>query len=72
MGEPMKTDKDRRKVSVKRRDLLKLAGIGGVAGAAAAVGMPRESKAEAPDGAKGSLGYRETAHVKRYYELSRF
>jgi len=54
----------------KRRDFLKLAGVGGVASAAAAVvGTTAEAKTE-PD--QRGAGYRETAHVKRVYELARF
>lgn len=54
-----------------RRDFLKLAGAGTV-GAAAAV-VTGGSKAEAAGAAEddGKL-YRETEHVKRVYELSRF
>jgi hypothetical protein len=54
----------------KRRDFLKLAGVGSVAGAASAVAgaATAEAKAE-PERADG---YRETAHVKKVYELSRF
>ncbi len=56
----------------QRRDFLRLAGLGTLAGAAAAVsGAPQ--KAEAAD-AVTSTGsdYRETEHVKKAYELSRF
>lgn len=56
-----------------RRDFLRSAGQGAgaaVAGAAAVVtGTPATAQAasEAP-----ATGYRETAHVKRYYELASF
>jgi hypothetical protein len=54
----------------KRRDFLKLAGLGTLSGAAvvAAGTPPAEAKSEAPQGD----GYRETAHVKKVYELARF
>ncbi|MGH6620645.1 MAG: twin-arginine translocation signal domain-containing protein, partial [Alphaproteobacteria bacterium] len=41
MGDPMRTNKDSEKAPVKRRDFLKLAGLGGVAVGAAAAGAPR-------------------------------
>lgn len=55
--------------STSRRELLKLAGLAaGVAGAAAAGGTAQASsaRARAEDG-----GYRETDHVRKYYELAR-
>jgi hypothetical protein len=54
----------------KRRDFLKLAGLGSLSGAAvvAAGAMPAEAKSEPPQGD----GYRESAHVKKVYELARF
>ena len=54
-----------------RRDFLKLMGLGGVAGAAALAtgGKPPAAQARAtPDGD----GYRETPHVKQYYETAKF
>jgi hypothetical protein len=54
-----------------RRDFLRIAGIGTVTGGAAlAVGGELASAKEAR--ADGSLGYRETEHVKTYYKLARF
>jgi hypothetical protein len=57
--------------STRRRDFLKLAGAGTLGGAAAAVAsaVPAAAAVETPDGA---AGYRETAHVKKVYELARF
>ena len=55
----------------KRRDFLKLVGLGGLGGAATAVsgGTTPEAKAEeAPQGP----GYRETPHVKKYYDTAKF
>ena len=55
----------------KRREFLKLLGLGGVAGAAAlAAGgappvTPAEAKAAVP-------GYHETPHVKKYYDTAKF
>jgi anaerobic selenocysteine-containing dehydrogenase len=57
--------------AAKRRDFLKLAGAGAagsVAAAASAAGAPAEA-ATAPETA---TGYRETAHVRKAYELARF
>jgi hypothetical protein len=49
---------------------LKLAGLGAVAGAATvATPAPR---AEAAEERPSGRGYRETPHVKTYYELARF
>lgn len=57
--------------TAKRREFLKLAGLGTVAGAAAAAGsMPRQ--AEAASASPKDAGYRETEHVKKAYALSRF
>jgi hypothetical protein len=54
----------------KRRDFLKLAGVGSVAGAASAVTGAATAEAKAEP--ERTDGYRETAHVKKVYELSRF
>jgi hypothetical protein len=52
-----------------RRSFLKLAGVGAAAGGAAL--MTGAKQAEAGEAkAKPSL-YRETEHVRRYYELAR-
>lgn len=72
MGDPMRTNKDSEKAPVKRRDFLKLAGLGGVAAGAAVAGAPRTAVAAAPDGARRAAGYRATAHVRKYYDSSRF
>ena len=69
-------DRDARKTgktkAAQRRDFLKLAGLGTLAGAAAAAGgMPSKAEAATADG-KTDAGYRETEHVKKAYELSRF
>ena len=68
--------KDQRKAgnskTAQRRDFLKLAGLGTLAGAAAAAGgTPRKAEAataQAPTGA----GYKETEHVRKAYERARF
>jgi len=53
-----------------RRNFLKLAGLGTIAGAAAVVGTKSVQAAE--PAAKGDSGYRETEHVKKFYETARF
>jgi hypothetical protein len=55
-----------------RRQFLKLASLGAGAGTAAAVvgEGSKEAAAAAPE--PEGKGYRETAHVKRVYELARF
>jgi len=61
--------KEERKVAVAdRRSFLKLAGAGAAAGGAAL--MPGEEAQAAEAKAKPSL-YRETEHIRRYYELAR-
>jgi nitrous oxide reductase len=57
-----------------RRDFLKLAGLGAAAGAAGAVatgGAPAAAAAEAA-APPARHGYRETPHVRKFYELARF
>lgn len=57
------------KTTAKRRDFLKLVGLGSVAGAAALV---TGTTPAAADGAKpNSPGYRETEHIRKYYETAR-
>ncbi len=53
---------------------MKRAGLGAGAVGAVAVGLPKSSAAAVPGtGAKpGKSGYRETEHVKKYYETARF
>jgi hypothetical protein len=62
--------KDQEATGAKRREFLKLAGLGAVTGAAAAVGAKPAAANVAADGKRA--GYRETAHVKKAYELARF
>lgn len=56
------------KAVTDRRSFLKLAGAGVAAsGAAVAAGSPAAAESKPREGL-----YRETDHVKRYYELARF
>jgi hypothetical protein len=63
--------KEQEATATKRRDFLRLAGLGSVTAvaSAAAAAMPVEAKEE-PSGR--TAGYRETTHVKKAYELARF
>ena len=59
--------------SRERRDFLKKAGLGaGAAGVAAAALTSTEAAEAAVKKGSRSAGYRETDHVKKYYELARF
>ncbi len=60
--------------SIERRTFMKRAGLGVGAVGAVAVGLPKSSAAAVSGtGAKpGKSGYRETEHVKKYYETARF
>ena len=60
--------------AVNRRDYFRKVSLGvGAAGAAVAGLSASKTKAAEPaKGASAGAGYRETAHVKKYYELARF
>jgi hypothetical protein len=60
--------------SLERRVFMKRAGLGVGAVGAAAIGLPKTSAAASPGGGAklGSSGYRETKHVKTYYDLARY
>lgn len=62
-----------RKQQLGRREFLKKATVTGAAAGVAAVVLSQESAeaAVASDSPKSS-GYRETDHVKTYYDLARF
>jgi hypothetical protein len=55
-----------------RREFLKLAGIGTVTGGAALAAGAQTAAAAETRRSDGSLGYRETEHVKTYYKLAKF
>ena len=60
------------KTDTSRRDFLKAAGVTGAAAGAAAVTLSgTKAEAATPDDGQ-KAGYRETEHVKTYYELARF
>lgn len=59
------------KAKAGRREFLKLAGLGAVTGGVVlAAGQDRAEADEAKS--ETSAGYRETDHVKTYYELAKF
>lgn len=53
-----------------RRDVLKLASLGGVAAAAAT--LAGKGEARAAQESRQASGYRESEHVQRYYATARF
>jgi len=65
-----KPDKKTNTEGTDRRDFLKLAGLGSVAGGVALVAG--NDKAEAVETSGSRRGYQETDHVKTYYNLARF
>jgi len=59
------------KKSLPRRDFLKAAGIAGGAAGLATATLTSKSQAAVPEDRKGS-GYRETEHIRKYYESARY
>lgn len=57
--------------SPTRREFFKTAGLGAAAGVAAGL-VSEPAPAKAAEAQPTGQGYRETEHVKRYYELSKF
>ncbi len=65
--------KDEALKSPKRRAFFAAAGVGAGAAGAVALGVSTKSAdAAVADDKRDDAGYRETAHVKRVYALSRF
>jgi nitrous oxide reductase len=56
-------------IAPERRAFLKTAGLGVGAAAAVTAGAVEETKAA--ETAAPADGYRETAHIKRYYDLAK-
>ena len=63
--------KNRKSEALARRDFLKGAGLAGAAGAATVVLSGGTAKAAVPDKPRTS-DYRESEHVVKYYETTRF
>lgn len=55
-----------------RRGFLKMLGVSAATGGAALAAKPAASQAAEQPRGKESGDYRETEHVKRYYELAKF
>ncbi len=72
MSDPKRDENDRE--GLARRDFLKTASLGAAAGlGAAALGAGSAAGETVRDtGDKGRGRYRESAHVRRVYDLSRF
>jgi hypothetical protein len=69
-----KSNDEHRASGMHRRDVLKGLGVAGVAaaGVVAAGGSPDSAEAAETGADAKAGGYRESAHVMRFYELSRF
>jgi hypothetical protein len=55
-----------------RREFLKLASLGTVVGGASLILQDAPAEATEADTAKCGKGYRETPHVKAFYESAKF
>ena len=65
-------DKEPKATSPARRAFLKTAGLGAGAAAASVAGaVALDTAPAAAARAESADGYRETAHVKRFYELAK-
>jgi hypothetical protein len=62
--------KDRKLDKPARRELLKGAALGAAAVTTAGLASGAAA-ADVPEAESDGAGYRETAHVRRYYELAR-
>lgn len=58
-------------INAARRDFFKKAGLGAGAAAVAVTASKAGAVEATPSASKGS-GYRETDHVRKFYELARF
>jgi hypothetical protein len=67
---PEASESEKQASGIARRDFFKLAGLsaGGAAAALVATSVP----ASAEPAGKTTARYRETAHIKTYYELAKF
>jgi hypothetical protein len=65
------TERSGTRTRQQRRSFLKLGGLGAVAAGVSGTAT-RVAAAAAPAEPAAAEGYRETEHVKKYYELARF
>jgi DMSO/TMAO reductase YedYZ molybdopterin-dependent catalytic subunit len=66
----MREEQDRRERG--RREFLRLAGLGAGAAAVATAVAGGEARAVEAEPESRGQGYRETPHVRKYYQLARF
>jgi len=64
--------KEKETVSVGRRDFFRKTGLGVGAVGAAVTGLAAGTSSAATDTQDSKSGYRETDHVKKFYELAKF
>ncbi|WP_298725710.1 twin-arginine translocation signal domain-containing protein [uncultured Ferrovibrio sp.] len=62
---------DQKQDKIGRRDFLRAASLGAAAGAVATVAAPAKVEAAENAETRKKQRYRETEHVKRYYETNR-
>lgn len=62
---------EQKKEKIGRRDFLRAASLGAAAGAVATVAMPAKVEAAENAETRKKQRYKETDHVKRYYETNR-
>jgi hypothetical protein len=72
MDEEVAAMREQGKAGNGRREFIKLAGLGAVAAPVGLAAAVTPVKAEAPDTSGQRLGYRETEHVRKVYEVARF
>lgn len=63
--------KQQQPTSTRRREFLKTAGLGAGAAAAAVATTGVAGNAKATEPSAQAESYRETAHIKRYYDLAK-
>lgn len=63
---------DNKARDLARRDFFKQVGLGAAVAGTTAVAVSSGASAAGEATRTGSVGYRETAHVKTYYELAKF
>lgn len=62
---------DQQKDKIARRDFLRTAGVGAAAAAVATTAMPARVEAAENAETRKKQRYKETEHVKRYYDSNR-
>jgi membrane-bound lytic murein transglycosylase len=62
----------KKETAAGRRAFFKKAGAGVIGAVAVGLAAKNSTAAEPSKTASGGAGYRESAHVKKYYDLARF